>query len=130
MDLEESLGEEMVQFQPLIALFLEEKEESRSIERFMYEVIIGKNLKSTFPNVKIVLRIYLCLMVSNCSGERSFSKLKLIKNNLRTTMNQDRLNWLSPMSIESDILRTLTLMTSLTTSQVAKRDKFCCDIYS
>ena len=75
MDLEESLGEEMVQFQPLIALFLEEKEESRSIERFMYEVNIGKNLKSTFPNVEMVLRRYLSLMVLNCSGERSFSQL-------------------------------------------------------
>ena len=27
-----------------------------------------------FPNIEIALRIYLCLMVPNCSGERSFSK--------------------------------------------------------
>ena len=31
-------------------------------------------------------------MVTNCSGDRSFSKLKRIKNELRSTMCQDRLN--------------------------------------
>ena len=31
-------------------------------------------------------------MVTNCSGDRSFSKLKRIKNELRSTMRQDRLN--------------------------------------
>ena len=37
-------------------------------------------LEETFPNVCVGLRIYLRLMVSNCSGERSFSKMALIKN--------------------------------------------------
>ena len=46
-------------------------------------------------------------MVSNCSGERSFSKLKRIKNELRNRIGQDRLNSLSIMSIESDVLRQL-----------------------
>jgi hypothetical protein len=46
-------------------------------------------------------------MVSNCSGERAFSKLKIIKNRLRTTLSQEKLNWLSLMSIESDVLRSI-----------------------
>lgn len=46
-------------------------------------------------------------MVSNASGERSFSRLKHIKNHLRTSMHQNRLVWLSRMSIESDIMRTI-----------------------
>ena len=66
-----------------------------------------KDLKSVFPNIDIMLRIYLCMMVSNCSGERSFSKLKIIKNRLRTTLDQEKLNWLSLMSIESDVLRSI-----------------------
>ena len=53
------------------------------------------------------LRIYLCLMVSNCSDERTFPRLKLIKNELRSTMAQKRMNVLSLMSIESDILRKI-----------------------
>ena len=44
-------------------------------------------------------------MVTNCSGERSFSKLKYIKNRLRTTMTNERVTHLSLMSIECDILR-------------------------
>ena len=32
------------------------------------------------------------LVVTNCSGERSFSKLKRIKNERRSTMRHDRLN--------------------------------------
>ena len=43
-------------------------------------------------------------MVSNCRGERSFSKLKLIENRLRTSMKQKRLVNLVIMSIESDII--------------------------
>ena len=44
-------------------------------------------------------------MVTNCSGERSFSRLKYIKNRLRTTMTNERVTHLSLMSIEYDILR-------------------------
>ena len=43
-------------------------------------------------------------MISNCTGGRSFSKLKLIKNELRSTMLQEKLNCLFIMSIESDAL--------------------------
>ena len=42
-------------------------------------------------------------------GERSFSKLKLIKTYLRSTMNQDRLCSLSIISIESDIAKNINL---------------------
>ena len=47
------------------------------------------------------------MMTSNCSGERSFSRLKRIKNVQRSTTEQDRLSMLSLMSIENDILRSL-----------------------
>jgi hypothetical protein len=59
----------------------------------------------TFPNVAVALMIYLVLMVSNCSAERSFSKLKLIENRLRISTTQERLVNLAIMSIESDILQ-------------------------
>ena len=46
-------------------------------------------------------------MFTNCEGERSFSKLKRIKNDFRTTMGQSRLNALSLLSIEWELLREL-----------------------
>ena len=63
--------------------------------------------EQTFPNVEIMLHIYLSMMVSNCSGERTFSKMGIIKSVLRSTMGQQRLNMLSSMSIERDVLRAI-----------------------
>lgn len=60
-----------------------------------------------FPNLTIALRIALTLPVTVASGERSFSKLKIIKNYLRSTMSQERLVGLATMSIEFDILNEL-----------------------
>ena len=45
----------------------------------MYTSIIEKNVKESFLNIEMVLRIYLTLLITNCTGERSFSKLKFKK---------------------------------------------------
>jgi hypothetical protein len=73
----------------------------------LYTIIFVDGIQSAFPNVEVVLRIFLSLMVTNCSGERSFSHLKRIKNDIRATMLQDRLSSLSIMCIESDKLREI-----------------------
>ena len=46
-------------------------------------------------------------MISNVTGERSFSKLKLIKSYLRSTMGQDRLHSLALHSIECELVREI-----------------------
>lgn len=69
--------------------------------------ITKNNLKDNFPNVSICLRILLTIPVSVASGERSFSKLKLIKNFLRSTMTQERLGSLGILSIEYSIVQNL-----------------------
>lgn len=75
--------------------------------RNMMRLLKEQDLSSVFPNVDIALRLYLTLPVSNASGERSFSKLGLIKNRLRTTMTEGRLNCLTIMSTEYDLLRQI-----------------------
>jgi hypothetical protein len=42
--------------------------------------------------------------VTVASAERSFSKLKLIKTYLRSSISQERLNGLTTLSIEKDML--------------------------
>ena len=65
------------------------------------------------------------MMVSNCSGERTFSKLKRIKNEVRSTMGETRLNFLSIMSIESDILKYLDFASIIETFACKKPRKGC-----
>ncbi|XP_047145743.1 zinc finger MYM-type protein 1-like [Hydra vulgaris] len=74
---------------------------------FVLNLIKKHCLQELYSNTWIVLRILLTIPVTVASGERSFSKLKLIKTYLRNTMLQDRLNSLSMLSIEQDIAENL-----------------------
>ena len=57
-----------------------------------------------FPNVLIAYQILFTVPMTVASAERSFSKLKLLKNYLRSTMSQERLNGLATLCIEKDKL--------------------------
>ena len=61
------------------------------------------------PNLWIALRILLTIPITVAGGERSFSKLKLIKTYLRTTTNDDRLSSLAILSIENEIAKKLDI---------------------
>lgn len=67
----------------------------------------NKIAKTLLLNVDIALWIFLTLPVTNTGGEQLFSKLALIKNKLRSRMDQMRLNNLTLMSIEYDLLHQL-----------------------
>ena len=73
------------------------------------EFIYTNELLSLFPNLSVAIRIFLTLPITVASGERSFSKLKLIKNYLRSTMSQERLSSLSIISIEKEICSELNM---------------------
>lgn len=84
-DLEDCLDSELTQFVGIYKAVWKDsntitncpasKQESL-IELRMFVLLNDIDWIQTFPNVNIALLIYLCKMVSNCSGERSFSKLK------------------------------------------------------
>ncbi|XP_048491478.2 uncharacterized protein LOC125492800 [Beta vulgaris subsp. vulgaris] len=59
-----------------------------------------------FPNAFIAYRILLTIPVT-VAAERSFSKLKLLKSYLRSTMLQERLNGLAVIAIENDLLEKI-----------------------
>jgi len=67
--------------------------------------------------------MYLVLMVTNCSAERSFSKLKQIENRLQTSTTQGRLVNLATMSTELDILREIDFTAIISEFSVAKSIK-------
>jgi len=64
-----------------------------------------------YPNVSVAYRILLTVPMTIASAKRSLSKLKLLKNYLRSTMSQERLNGLAMCTIERDILDTIDLNT-------------------
>jgi hypothetical protein len=70
---------------------------SRPLDALKY--LAKFSLFDVFPNLWIALRILLALPVSVASCELSFSRLKLIKNYLRSTVGQNRLNELGLLSI-------------------------------
>jgi len=71
------------------------------------EILHFVKVADCYPNVSIAYRILLTIPVTVGSAKRSFSKLKLLKNCLRSTMLQERLNGLAMCSIEKDILDKL-----------------------
>ena len=79
-----------------------------------------------YPNVSVAYRILLTIPVTVASAERSFSKLKLLKNCLRSTMLQERLNGLATCCIEKDILDRIDLDTLINdfASRNARRSFF------
>lgn len=75
----------------------------------MYSTIIEDSVISTFSNIVTVLRIFLCLFVTNVADERSFSKLKYIKKYLRNSLTDAKLNSLALMSIEHKLLDAIDI---------------------
>lgn len=69
--------------------------------------IIEHKMINSFPNLYVTLRIYLCILATNCEGERSFSALTRVKSFLRSTMGQEKLTNLSSLAIESELASTL-----------------------
>lgn len=57
----------------------------------LFKLFCASQLKTVFPNLNTLLHIAVTLPVSSCSVERCFSKLKLVKTKLRTTMKEERL---------------------------------------
>ena len=115
--LEETLPAELVQFSAFVKPQFDtaaitdpcDRDHKCSMELQLFQIVSQPCIREAFVNEETMLRIYLSMLVTNCSGERSFSTLSRVENQLRTTMSDNRLNWLSLLllSIESDLLRNI-----------------------
>ena len=104
-DLDRSCQDEFVQFLKYTIELKIDRQPITMLKHLLNEPFMS----SCFPNVIIALRLYLTLPVTVCEGERSFSRLVLIKNRLRSCLQQDKLNALAVLAIESDIVRDMSL---------------------
>ena len=85
---------------------VEQDKDLRYAKDFL-DYIYKHELNEIYPNMAIGLRVLLTTPVTVASAERSFSRMKIIKNVLRSTMNNDRLSALGMISIENETARSL-----------------------
>ncbi|KAG2583658.1 hypothetical protein PVAP13_6KG198312 [Panicum virgatum] len=80
----------------------------------------------SYPNVSIAYRILFTMPVIVASAERSFSKLKLLRNYLRSVMSQEKLNGLATLCIEKGLLDEIDIDTIITdfASRTVRRNCF------
>ena len=62
---------------------------------------------SGFPNLTVMYRILLSLAVTSCSAERTMSRLKIVKNRLRSSMGDLWLSNLLILASEKDIFKAI-----------------------
>ena len=91
----------------LLANILEKAKSEKRNARFedLFKALQAEH--ECYGNLTRLIKIALTLPLTSTSAERAFSKLKLIKSRLRTTMQQERLESLMLMSIEDDLLEQL-----------------------
>ena len=68
-----------------------------------------KLISNGYPNATRIYRFLLTLPTTVASNERSFSKLKLVKTKLRSTLIDDKMERLIPCSAEKDLLENVSL---------------------
>lgn len=76
----------------------------------MLKCIKNEMLEEVFSNLEIILRMYACISVTNCTGERLFLILKRVKNYMRPTMRNEHLNALALLIIETDLLKSVLMI--------------------
>ena len=65
--------------------------------------------KDMFSEIDKILRLYLTIPVTTCTAERSFSSLRRVKNYLRSTMSEERLNNIMLLHVHKEETDTLDL---------------------
>ncbi|XP_065654677.1 zinc finger MYM-type protein 1-like [Hydra vulgaris] len=96
---------EMASFKYQAAAMMDNFEKSSPID--ILQLIYKYSLTDAYPNTLIAIRIFLTIPVTVATCERSFSKLKLIKHFMRSTIGQERLSSLAIISIENEVANNI-----------------------
>ena len=121
--------EEIVEYDTLKDVYASIRS-SLSSEQQLKEVVpflIEKQMAPGLPNLSILYKIYLTLPVTSATAERSFSRLKIIKSYLRSTMTNERLSGLALISIERDLAENIDFESTINrfASMKSRRKQFC-----
>ena len=76
---------------------------------YITKLFRDEKLGLDYPNLEMLLIIYLTAPITSVTAERSFSALKRIKTYIRNTTGQNRLNSLALIHIEKEIIEDIDL---------------------
>jgi len=96
-DLQENFAEELVSLYDDHGDRIHEMKSPKEI----LEMLVKDGATGEYPTVVAALLVFCTLPVTVASAERSFSKLKILKTYLRSTIGQQRLSHLAFLSIEN-----------------------------
>jgi hypothetical protein len=82
--------------------------------------ILESDQADVYPQMEVLLRLFLTLPIGIASAERSFSVLRRLKNYLRSTMGQQRLTSLAILAIERKVSEEVQLTNVLSEFASAK----------
>ena len=88
------------------------------------QLISKYNLQTAYPNLYVLYKILVTLPIGSTKCERSFSKLKIVKNRLRSSMCQPRLSALMLISVEREQLQSVdyeTVIDEFATSPLLRK---------
>lgn len=106
-DLSTEFPEQILSLKKVFADDLRKLPSIRALGEFL--IIKNRCTASNLPHVCNAILLFLTLPVTVAAAERSFSKLKLIKSYLRSTMSEQRLSDLAVISIEHVETKKLNL---------------------
>lgn len=86
-------------------------------------------IQDFYPNIEVTFRIFLTIPVTTTTYERNFSKLKIIKNDLRSTMNPSHLTSMDILSIEKSLVHQL-IFDDILEYFTAIKAQFMCNDYN
>jgi hypothetical protein len=67
------------------------------------QFVVSMDFLESVTNLCLALKLFLTICISVATCERNFSKLKIVKNYLRSMMSQMRLNGLAILSTENQL---------------------------
>ena len=79
----------------------------KSAKKWLFFIVENASIATTYPDVCTAYMMYVAVPVTVATAKRSFSKLKLIKNFLQSSMSQERLSDLALLSIENERAKNL-----------------------
>ena len=111
-------------------IWTEKKEKAEDIPEKI-AIILKSVDPASFPNIFTILQILATIPVTPCSCERSISCLRYLKNYLRGTIGEERLNGLALMhghrDIALDLDEIINLFASLHPRRMRMANILCSD---